>query len=94
MLSVTIDRKVNFHDHVCNLRKNVSEKISGMARIFLFMLLNQRKLITNAILMPQIGYCPLVWMNHNRTLITESIVYMGENFGQSTTTANYHFISF
>ena len=39
-----------------------------MAAVVSFMLLNRRKLIMKAILMPQFGYCPLVWMNHNKTL--------------------------
>ena len=32
------------------------------------MLLNQMKLIMKAILMSHFGYCPLLWMNHNKTL--------------------------
>ena len=45
-----------------------SAKISAMMRVFPFILLNQSKLIMKAILISQFGYCPLVWINHNRTL--------------------------
>ena len=67
-LGVTIDRKLNFHDHVSNLCKKESAKIRTIVTVFPFMLLNQSKLKMKAILMSQFGYCPLVWMNHNRTL--------------------------
>ena len=68
LLGVTIDRKLNFHNHVSNLCKKLSGKISAMAIVFPFMLLNKRKLIMKAILILQFGYSPLVWMNHKRTL--------------------------
>ena len=64
LLGFTIDRKLNFHDHVSNLCNKASAKISVQARVFLFMLLNKNKLIMKAILMSQFGYCPLAWMNH------------------------------
>ena len=43
-------------------------KTSAIAKVVPFMLLNKSKLIMKAILMFQFGYCPLVWMNHNKTL--------------------------
>ena len=67
-LSVTIDRNLNFHEHVSSLCKRVNTKINAMTRVFPFMLSNKGKLITKAILMSQFGYCPLLWINHNRTL--------------------------
>ena len=90
LLGITIDRKLNFHDHVFNLCKKASANtvqkmkffikeffskcdqirsliISVIARVFPFILLNQRKLIMKAILMSQFGYCPLVWI-YNRAL--------------------------
>ena len=58
----------NYHDHVSNLWKKASAKVSAMATVFPFILLYQRKLIMKAILISQFGYCLLVWMNYSRTL--------------------------
>ena len=44
LLGITIDRKLKFHDHVSNIWEKASVKISTMARVFPFMLLNQRNL--------------------------------------------------
>ena len=41
-LCVTIDHKLNFHDHASILFKKAVAKISTTARAFQFMLLNQR----------------------------------------------------
>ena len=71
-------------DHVSNLCKKVSAKISAMARVFPFMFLNQGKLIMKAILISQFGYYPLVWMGHNRTnieSIIESIACIRQHLG-------------
>ena len=59
LLGVTIDCKLIFYDHVSNLCKKASAKISAMARVFPFMLLNQRNLM-KAISMTTFGYYPLV----------------------------------
>ena len=67
LLGVTIDCKLIFYDHVSYLCKKGSAKISAMARVFPFMLLNQRNLM-KAISMTIFGYYPLVYMNHSRTL--------------------------
>ena len=68
LLGVTVDFKLNFHDHVSNLCKKVSAKVGALARVSPLMLLNQRKLIMKVILMYQLGYCPLVLINYNRAL--------------------------
>ena len=68
LLAAIIDRKIDFHVRAPNLCKKASARISAMATVVPFMLLNQRKLIMKAILISQFGYCPLVWINHNKTL--------------------------
>ena len=47
--------------------KEQLQKVSAMARVFPFMLVNQHKIILNTTLMSQFGYCLLVCMNHNKT---------------------------
>ena len=68
LLGVTIDRKLNFQEHVSNLCKKASTKINALARVFPYMPLNQKKTLMNAYFLSQFGYCPLVWMNHGRVL--------------------------
>ena len=68
LLGVTIDRKLNFNEHVTNLCDKASKKIQALARIFPYIPQTQKRLLMNAYFMSQFGYCPLVWMNHSRTL--------------------------
>ena len=56
LLGVTMDFKFSCHDHVSNICKKTSAKISPMVRVFLFMILDQKKLIKKAVLMSQFGY--------------------------------------
>ena len=68
LLGVTIDRKLNFNKHVANLCDKASKKIQAFTRIFPYIPQTQKRLLMNAYFMSQFGYCPLVWMNHSRTL--------------------------
>ena len=68
LLGITIDRYLNFDEHVSNLCKTVSLKITALARVFPYMTLNQRRILMKAYFMSQFGHCPLVWMNHSRSL--------------------------
>ena len=68
VLGVTIDRKLNFNEHVTNLCDKASKKSQALARIFPYIPQTQKLLLMNAYFMSQFGYCPLVWMNHTRTL--------------------------
>ena len=68
LLGVIIDRNLTFNEHVSSLCKKASIKISALARIFPYLKINQRKTLMKAYFMSQFGYCPLVWMNHSRSL--------------------------
>ena len=68
LLGVTIDRKLNFNEHVTNLCDKASKKVQALARIFPYIPQTQNRLLMNAYFMSELGYCPLVWMNHGRTL--------------------------
>ena len=81
LLAVTIDRKLNFNKHVTNLCDKASKKIQALARIFPYIPQARKLILMNAYFMSQFGYCPLVWMNHSRTLndringLHKSLVY-------------------
>ena len=57
-----------FEEHVEGLCKNVSQKVSLMARISSLMRFEQRKRIVNLFITSHFSYFPLVWMFHNRRL--------------------------
>ena len=50
------------------MQSSQPENNSISYRVFLYMTLNQRKTIMKAYFMSQFGYCPLVWMEHSRSL--------------------------
>ena len=68
LLGITIDRKLTFNEHVSNLCKKASIKLSALARMFPYVKVDQRKTLMKAFFMSQFGYCPLVWMIHSRSL--------------------------
>ena len=68
LLGVIVDKNLTFNMHVSKLCDNASKKFYAFARVCSFMDLRKRKLLMKSFCSSQFGYCPLVWMNHNRTL--------------------------
>ena len=66
LLGVKIDVNLNFNEHISDLCKKASGKISALARIAPFMSIEKRKVVMNAFCTTQFSYCPLVWMCHSR----------------------------
>ena len=67
-MGVYFDNKLNFEYHIGKLCKKASEKLHALARVSSFMSCRQKKIIINAFIMAQFGYCPLIWMCHNRNI--------------------------
>ena len=68
LLGVTIDHKLNFSEHVSKLCKKASIKLHALARVSKYIPMNKLRIIMKAFIESQFGYCPLIWMFHNRTL--------------------------
>ena len=68
LLGVSIDNKLYFTEHVHKICDKASQKLNALARLSSFMSLEKRRLIMKAFVNSQSGYCPLIWMFHNRTL--------------------------
>ena len=68
LLGVYVDDKLDFSEHVTNICKKVSKKIHALRRVSHYMNKNKLRLIMKAFIESQFGYCPLVWMFHNRTI--------------------------
>ena len=67
LLGVKIDVYLNFNEHISDLCKKASRKISALARIAPFMSIEKRKVVMNGFFTTQFSYCPLVWMCHSPT---------------------------
>ena len=60
LLGILIDNKLNFDKHVSSLCVKAGQKLHALSRISSFMYIIKRKLIMNAFITSQFGYCPLV----------------------------------
>ena len=68
LLCVKVDSKLDFTEHVSSICKKASLKLHALARISKFMSKDKLRILTKSFVESQFGYCPLIWMFHNRTL--------------------------
>ena len=68
LLGVLLDNNLKFEKHVNNLCTKASQKLTALCRVSSFMSTGQKRIIMKAFINSQFGYCPLVWMNHNRKI--------------------------
>ena len=68
LLGIKIDKQLNFSKHVSKLCKKGNQKLHALARISKFLDKEKLKILMKTFILSQFNYCPLVWMNHNRTL--------------------------
>ena len=68
LLGITIDNYLKFGSQIKNLCSKASQKLYSLSRVSLYVSLNQRRMIMLFFIMPQFGYCSLIWTNHNWSL--------------------------
>jgi len=68
LLGIKFDNSLCFDDHVSGIVKKASNKLNALARVANYMNFDKRRLVMKAFITSQFGYCPLVWMFHNRKL--------------------------
>ena len=68
LLGFLIDNKLTFDKHINNLCAKASQKLNALCRVSSFMSTNKKRLVMKAFMSSQFSYCPLIWMNHSRTL--------------------------
>ena len=68
LFGILFNNKFDFDEHDTSLCRKASQKLNVLARVAHYMNLAQRRLIMNAFIFSQFGYCPLVWMFHSRKL--------------------------
>ena len=66
LLGLTIDRNLNFDDHVFTLCKKAGRKLSSLSRISNYLSFEKKRLLLKAFVELQFGYCPLTEMFHCR----------------------------
>ena len=65
VLGITFDNKLSFESHVTKICNTASQKLHALARISNLMSMEKRKILMNAFINSQFGYCPLIWMCHS-----------------------------
>ena len=68
LFGIVFNNKFDLDEHVLSLCRKASQKLNTLARVAHYMNLAQRRLIMNAFIFSQFGYCLLLWMFHSRKL--------------------------
>ena len=68
VIAITFDNKLTFESHVTKICKTASQKLHALACLSNNMSMEKRKVIMNAFISSQYGYCPLIRMCHSRKL--------------------------
>ena len=71
LLGITIDNNLKFEDHINNICRKASVRISGLLRIAPYMDLPERKQIMNVFFKSQFSYSPLTGLMHSKKLNKE-----------------------
>ena len=66
LLGVTIDNQLKFNEHVLNICKKASRKLSALSRMSSFLSFDKKIILFKTFFESQFKYCPLVWMFHSR----------------------------
>ena len=68
MLGVTIDRHLNFEEHIIKQCEKAGQKLSALARVCNILNQKRQRTLMKAFIESQFGYCPLIWMFCRRNL--------------------------
>ena len=68
LLGVSINSELNFKNHISNICSKASGKLSGLGRIAGYITLAKRRMLFRVFIESQFNYCPLIWMQHSRTM--------------------------
>ena len=67
-LGVNIDSELKFNDHVSNIYKKACRTLTALQRLTKIFTLQQRKTLMKSFIDSQFNYCPLIWLQHTRSL--------------------------
>ena len=66
VLGINLNNSLGFDNHVINICNRVSKKLHTVARTSQFINIHKRRMTMKAFIASKFGYCPLVWIFHNR----------------------------
>ena len=67
-LDVTFDNQLIFNHHISKICKTASNKLHALARVSHDMDEDKRRIIFNSYFLSQFNYCPVIWMNHSKSI--------------------------
>jgi ribonuclease P/MRP protein subunit RPP40 len=67
MLGTTIDEKLDFKLHVNNVVKKCAQQLNALRRLSRLLNTRAKLLIFHAFINSNLNYCPLIWINRNKT---------------------------
>ena len=62
LLGLTIEKELNFSEHIDKLCRNAQYKLHALRRIRTYLSLEKAKMLGNTITDSQFNYAPLIWM--------------------------------
>ena len=70
----SVDNQLNFNHHISKIRKTASNKLHALARVSNYIDEDKRRILFNSYFSSQFNYCPLIWMNHNKSIYKKIII--------------------
>ena len=62
LLGITLDKNINFKQHMQNIRRKANNKTKALLRITKFLNLEQAEVLAEVYISSNVKYCPLIWM--------------------------------
>ena len=68
LLGITVDKELKFDEHLSNVYRKASNKVTALGRIAKILPFRKRRLLFKTFIESQFSYCPLVWMFCSKTM--------------------------
>ena len=68
LFGVTFDNQLNFNHHISKICKTASDKLHALPRVSNYIDEDKRRILFNSYFSSQFNYCPLIWMNQNKSI--------------------------
>ena len=73
LLGLQVDKELKFHEHVKNICKKASAKVTALARLIKIVPLEKKKILFHSFVKSQFSQCPMVWMFNLSRVLNEKI---------------------
>ena len=62
LLGLAIDKNIKFDQHIINICKKSSAKVTALSRLIKIVPLERKRILMNSFIESQFSHCPLIWM--------------------------------